>query len=331
MSKPIIAIGFICSLIVMILIFKPFSVQGFTNLNGDLDNTLIHGEKNKFRFFVFGDIQHPAGNLARFNDILDAAKAKRPLFMILIGDFVETGTEEKYRFFIDKVKDSGVLNAGVPLFLALGNHDLGEKDRSDRLFRKYFGSPHYWFGYGSSLFVVVNTGDGAIDRSQLRWIESILKEKRNNYMHTFFFMHIPPTGFDFEQERTVGGVAKKEFMELMERYRVSVVFCGNYHSYRREVQNGVAYIVTGGGGSKHEDEESFYHYMDILVDGPIITEKLVALEDSHDYSDYVAYALAIYVYPWLLSNYPYLVLSFLVLIILVSVALFQLRKKKEPR
>jgi hypothetical protein len=71
--------------------------------------------------------------------------------------------------------------------------------------------------------------------------------------------------------------------------------------------------------------------MDILVDGPIITEKLVTLDDSHDYSDYVAYAFAIYVYPWLLSNYPYLLLSFLILTIFVIVALFQLRKKKEPR
>ncbi len=88
MFKQIISIGMFCSLVIAILIFNQSSTFGFTNLHGDLNSTLTHGEKNRFRFFVFADVQHSAGNLARFNDILDAAKAKKPLFMILIGDFV---------------------------------------------------------------------------------------------------------------------------------------------------------------------------------------------------------------------------------------------------
>ncbi len=323
------SVGMICSLIVIIAIFTPALILGFENLQGDLNNTLIHGEKNRFRFFVFGDIKHSAGNLARLNDIFDAAKAKRPLFMALVGDFVSTGTEGKYRFFIDKVKDSGVLKAGVPLFLVLGNHDLGEKDKSRALFRKYFGPTYYWFSYGNSLFVVVDTDIRVLDETQLGWIESILKKKRNEYLHVFFFMHIPPTDFDFNQDRKI--YKAKEFIELMERYRVDQVFSGHYHSYRREVQNGVAYLVTGGGGSKLEDEDSFFHYVEVFVNGPVITEKVVTLDSSHDYSDYAAYNFDIYIFPWFLSNYPYLLFFLLLLSIFVLIVLFQRKKRKEPR
>lgn len=329
MSKPIISIGMFCSLVIAILIFDQSSTLGFTNLHGDLNSTLTHGEKNRFRFFVFADVKHPAGNHARLNDIFDAAKGKKPLFMVLIGDFVSTGTEEKYKFFINKVEDSGVLKAGIPLFVALGNHDRDEKDKSRALFRKYFGPTYYWFSYGNSLFVVVDTGDSILDEAQLGWIESILKKKRDEYLHVFFFMHVPSTDFDFNQNRKIHKA--KEFMELMERYRVDQVFSGHYHSYRREVQNGVAYLLTGGGGSKleyKEDEESFFHYVEVFVNGPVITEKIVILDASHDYSDYVAYNFAIYIYPWLHSNYPYLLICLVLLSLVVSVALFRRKKRR---
>lgn len=329
MSKLTVALGMICSMIAIIPFFTSSSSSAFTNLQGDLNKTLRHGEKNRFRFFVFADIKHPAGNLARFNDILDAAKAKRPLFMVLMGDFVSTGTERKYRFFIRKVQASGVLKDGIPLFMVLGNHDLDEKANTKRLFRKYFGPTYYWFSYGNSLFVVVDTGDSALDENELRWIESILKKKRNDYLHTFFFMHIPTTDFDFNQNRRIQ-YGDKQFMELMEKYNVDQVFSGHYHSYRRQVKNGVAYLLTGGGGSKLEDGESFFHFVEVFVNGPVVTEKVVPLESSHDLSDYIAYNFDIYLFPWISSNYPYLLFAFIIVCIFISIALFQWRKGKEP-
>jgi len=290
------------------------------NPKGDLERC-IGKAKEKFRFFVLGDTQNPAGNIEPFEEILERAKRERPAFVIHLGDFVPKGTDKEYKFFLNEVEETGILKQGIPLFLVVGNHDLDRWTRRPGLFQKYFGPTKYWFSFGNSLFVVIDTGDGVLDDEQLSWIESLLKERRKEFLHTFFFMHIPPINFDIQQNRSISRGAG-ELMALMESYRVDRVFCSHYHTYRRQSINGVDYVLTGGGGAKLMDKDSFYHYLEIEVNGDKIVEKIVPIDHSYGISDVLRYQLANN-FPWILSYWPYILIAILSSLFLSSIIILK--------
>jgi acid phosphatase type 7 len=73
----------------------------------------------------------------------------------------------------------------------------------------------------------------------------------------------------------------KIFTPLFEKYKVSVVFAGHMHNYQRRIDNGITYIVTGGGGAPLYDLQpgnvpaiasaKTYHAIDITINGSTLS------------------------------------------------------------
>jgi len=124
----------------------------------------------------------------------------------------------------------------------IGNHD------STAAFRQVYDLPWpgadnwYSFDYGDVHFVSLDTNH--IGTEQADWLEADLTA--NQLPWVVVYGHHP--AFSSGTHGSTGEV-QKTLVPIFERHHVDLVLAGHDHDYERtEPQNGVSYVVTGGGG-----------------------------------------------------------------------------------
>lgn len=170
-------------------------------------------------------------------------------FMIHTGDIAYgsgTRTDFQDKFFAiyaDYLKY-------FPVFPASGNHEYETEDAAP--FREAFvlpanGGPDglerwYSFNWGDVHFVALDTEKtGPV---QAAWLEADLAA--NTLPWTIVYGHKPP--FSSGDHGNDAGF-RTYFVPIIEKYHVPLVLNGHDHDYERTLpQNGVTYVVTGGGG-----------------------------------------------------------------------------------
>jgi hypothetical protein len=167
-------------------------------------------------------------------------------------------------------------------FPASGNH---EYDTEDALpFREAFALPEnggpegrkrwYSFDWGDVHFVALDTE--RVGEVQAAWLDADLNA--NQLPWTIVYFHRPP--FSSGSHGNTPNV-QQYFVPLLEKHRVPLVLNGHDHHYERTTpQNGVTYVVTGGGGvgtrpvgqsSFTAFAESVCHFVYITVDRDTLT------------------------------------------------------------
>lgn len=132
-----------------------------------------------------------------------------PAIALCVGDNVFDRHE-----LIGEYKKS-ISSAGIPVYHAIGNHDLdynGRSDyRSDSTFCSRFGPSHYSFNIGRVHYVILNDvfyyGDrflyiGYLDEAQLGWLEQDLAGVQK-WSTVILAMHIPAVYGDSAEGQTV--------------------------------------------------------------------------------------------------------------------------------
>jgi 3',5'-cyclic AMP phosphodiesterase CpdA len=145
--------------------------------------------------------------------------------------------------FVDKFERpyAPLLQAGVPFYAALGNHDQ-PSNRDYPLFN--MGAERYYtFVKGPVRFVVGDTN--LMDTAQLAWIEATLQAAREPWKIVFFHHPLYSDG-----DRHGSNLELRPLLEpLLVRYDVNVVFSGHDHFYQRiKPQQGITYFVEGSSG-----------------------------------------------------------------------------------
>ena len=129
-----------------------------------------------------------------------------------------------------------------PAFPSVGNHDEGVIFH--QVYDLPWAGPNNWysFDYGDVHFVALDTNN--IDAEQVAWLEADLTANQRAW--TVVYGHHP--AFSSGEHGSTAAV-QKEFVPIFERHHVDLVLSGHDHDYERMVpQNGVNYVVTGGGG-----------------------------------------------------------------------------------
>ncbi len=134
----------------------------------------------------------------------------------------------------------------VPFFPAAGNHD--HRTLRGAPFRDVFSLPGapgetwYAFDWGPVHFVALDTE--ADYATQVRWLDEDLA--RSTAPWTIVYLHRPPYSSGNHGSDTA---LRAHLAPVVERHDVQLVLAGHDHDYERmKPQNGVAYVVTGGGG-----------------------------------------------------------------------------------
>lgn len=134
----------------------------------------------------------------------------------------------------------------LPMFPAAGNHDY--ETQGGLPFRSVFALPgdsgEKWYSYdwGSVHFAALDTESDY--KTQAAWLDRDLAATALPWR--IVYLHRPPYS-----SGTHGSdlALRAALAPVLERHRVQLVLAGHDHDYERiKPQNGVAYIVTGGGG-----------------------------------------------------------------------------------
>lgn len=245
-----------------------------------------------FRFAAYGDTRsQPAEHRRVINRII----ASRPRLVIHAGDIVGNGNsyEEWQTQFFDP---AAPLIRKIPMALTLGNHENNSHWYYDFCSNPMGSGNEAWytFRYSDARFICLDSNQSYdAESAQHEWLEATLAEPTDAIWTFVFFHHPPYTSGGHSPNRGV----QEHLVPLFERYGVDIVFNGHCHNYERSVNNGVVYIVTGGGGAPLASvkqgaypsqvyAESLYHHCLIEINGARLTCRGVRADNGDEFDEF---------------------------------------------
>ena len=260
--------------------------------SGAFTRAPAEGSTASFRFLAYGD--------NRSDDAAHAAVVKAMLatpgdFLIHTGDFVEDGAAggDWQRFFDIEAP----LLRERCVYSAVGNHEL--TDGAGIAYARYLGptdppsptarlAPEHLDGtmrWGSARFFFLNslvelrTG---VDRS---WLDKALADSDAEpglVWRILVVHHAPWSAGPHGANRMM---LAAEIPALLRAHKVDLIFGGHDHIYERGANEGLPYVITGGGGAptyrvrsalpSTRKVESTRHFVQVAVEGE--TLKMLAL------------------------------------------------------
>jgi 3',5'-cyclic AMP phosphodiesterase CpdA len=236
------------------------------------------GRGTPVRFIAFGDSGYGGSDQLALRDQMGTVPFD---FMIHTGDIAyDTGTrDELQKYFFDVYAD---FLGQFPVFPASGNHEYGTEDAAP--FREAFVLPEnggeegkerwYSFNWGDVHFVALDTE--RTGQAQADWLDADLSA--NSLPWTIVYGHKPPFS---SGERGGDSDFRTTFTPVLEKHHVPLVLNGHEHDYERTTpQNGVTYVVTGGGGRgvRPVGSSSFTAFSDAVIHFVYVTVAGAELE-----------------------------------------------------
>ena len=201
-------------------------------------------QANSVRLAVIGDMG--TAEQAQLDVARQMVKARAVFpfeFVLTVGDNIYTGSRPSDYDNAFAVPYKPLLDAGVPFYATLGNHDT-----SNQRFYKPFnmnGATYYAFKKGNVHFFALNSN--YMDPKQRAWIETKLREAGNGGWKICYFHHALYSSARYHgPDRDL----RKVLEPLFVKYGVDVVFSGHDHVYERvHPQQGIHYFIEGASGS----------------------------------------------------------------------------------
>ena len=217
---------------VLILIIIMF-IAGFVVSRLDFQK-----EGLKEGFVVYGDTRT---NTDVHHQIVDEMMDYNLEFVINTGDLVADGRNwtqwETFESIIKPIRD-----AGIEYYPVIGNHEQWNSGGKSNYIRIFNFTGYYSFERNGINFVVVNLyEDYKPNSTQYEWF----KDEINDEKPTIVAMHEPHFKANHEGNEGV----REYLIPLIESYGVDAVFYGHTHIFGLRQENGIYYIVTGGGGA----------------------------------------------------------------------------------
>jgi predicted MPP superfamily phosphohydrolase len=209
---------------------------------GAAQDVQLPGAPASLKFAVIGDngngevVQYEVGQQ------MAGARARFPFeLVIMLGDNL-LGRQQPEDFVVKFEKPyAQILQAGVPFYAALGNHD----QQTNRFYKGFNmgGERYYSYDRKNVRFFVLDSN--LMDSKQMAWFESVLNQPQDGWKICYFHHPIYSDG-----GRHGSDVELRVMLEpLLIKYGVDVVFSSHDHVYERlQPQKGISYFVEGSGG-----------------------------------------------------------------------------------
>ena len=211
-------------------------------LLAEVEITLPNAERST-KFAVIGDSGSGSGRQYQLAAQFAAARKVFPFsFVLMLGDNIYGSERPKDFERKFSIPYKAVLDAGVPFYAALGNHDEPNVQIHFKPFNMD-GKRFYTFTKGDIDFFVVDST--YMSTEQVRWLEKALADSDAPWRIAFMHHPIYSSG-----RRHGSDVELRTFIEpLLVKYGVSVVLAGHEHFYERlKPQQGIAYFTAGSAG-----------------------------------------------------------------------------------
>ena len=262
---------------------------------------------------AYGDMRFtdPANVTATSPGVRQALVARiakeNPDAILLNGDVPWRGGEEA-DYSIYQAETKVWRDAHLRVYPALGNHEFAQCEPQQclvnwwRAFPELQGSRWYSIQLGSQIYAIVLDSDASLlpQSEQARWLEAEIEALPQTVKFVLITMHHPPVA-DIQTQMFVdhnprqNEIALSNFLEANSKSRARfVVVAGHIHNYERFEQNGVVYLVSGGGGAvpypiertpaDAYQDHSFpnYHYLKFVLAGQTLNATMYRLADPRN-------------------------------------------------
>lgn len=255
----------IVGLLVSYKIYLNFFEQDFESVHRrqvEHIQSLLEG-RERFTFAVVGNINNSVGIFER--KIVPMLNTSGVDFIISAGNAVSSGGEDKYRAL------SGTLSRlNMPWLIAFGENEA--ENFGDRRYYEHFGPFFFSFAAGNSRFIFLDTTGTTDFAWQVHWLREELATADSE--HVFLVMSHPIRHLATsrllatEEDYLHAPRFQQAVTALADRYDVDAVFSANLPYFEHRRYRGVDYYITGGaGGLVLNNDESFYHFLEVSVDG----------------------------------------------------------------
>jgi len=234
-----------------------------------------------FRFAMMGDSRDGE---EVYIQLMKRALERKPHFIIHLGDMIPKPHEKEWQTFFEISRQ-----VSLPFFPVVGNHDVGTTTLGEEIYRKQFFLPenktYYAFCVGGILFVILDSekGRGRIINEQLSWLENILSSSKEKIKLVFIHrpLFLPVDSLKKGRAMDKYPIERDDLHWLFLKNKVRAVFEADDHRYDRREQDGILYLISGGGGApltSLKEKGGFFHYVWISAQKEKIEGEVVDLE-----------------------------------------------------
>jgi hypothetical protein len=219
-------------------------------------------------FVVYGDTRftqrEQVANATARRALVERIAGENPAAIFVGGDLVYEGDDpDDYATY--RSESAEWAKRKIPVFPALGNHEFREcrprHDDSPCLENWWgtFGSlrPYRWYSaaVGDSLLALVLDSDSPLKpgSKQRMWLERQIGDAAADPQVRFILLvlHYPPVRDPIFPRGRDEGEIERYLAATAPGLRARVIVVGSHvHNYERFERDGVAYVVSGGGGAK---------------------------------------------------------------------------------
>jgi Calcineurin-like phosphoesterase len=218
-----------------------------------------------------------------------AALSPAPVFFANLGDFAGPGTLARHESYMRAMEE-----LPMPNLCVVGNHDLDDAAGWEA-FMQIHGPVNYQFAYGHTRFVAIHCEPGVVGQVEvpvpaegmrgpraedLAFLEAALGAAHEP--HRVVLMHMPPHLDGHFAPHADWGFKQREpeFLDLLERYGVTLVCCAHGLAFDTHVRNGIRFVMSGGAGTgicsdyrgvctegaaHPEDRGALFHVVEITI------------------------------------------------------------------
>jgi glycosyltransferase involved in cell wall biosynthesis len=218
-------------------------------------------DKNEYKFAVVGNIRNSMRIFEK--RIIPLISENKVDFMVSLGNAVYDGGEGKYRLLY-----RGLKKLNIPYVLCVGHNEV--EDFGAEKFYQHFGPYFFSFRLKNAVFIFLDSTGRTSWKWQLHWLEEQLKASKG-YPYKFVFLNdslFPLPGFKpYESHNVLEEKLSQTLQRLFSKYHVTVVFSSGYPTFDDRVEEGVRYIISGGGGGLLLAPNEPYQFVSVAV-GP---------------------------------------------------------------
>lgn len=178
--------------------------------------------------------------------VIDHARAhENPDFMMYLGDFVSDRRHANFYWMLSEIRRHV---ADTPFFMIPGNHDVEKRKTIDKsYYRAVMGPTYYWFGYGDTLFIAMDSSD-VVEEAQFSWLSDTLKNIRPLFRHCVLVGHMPPKNVQDAETHRMSDADAARLMSIVRGHRIDVMIFGHVHYFSQGTFVGVPMYTTPSSG-----------------------------------------------------------------------------------
>lgn len=230
--------------------------------------------RDSYRFAVVGNINNSVGIFER--KIIPMLNRSGVDFVVSAGNAVNSGGEDKYRALHRTLS-----RLDIPYLLTFGENEHSRL--GSFRFYDHYGPYLFSFAAGDDYFVFLDSTGKTDYQWQQRWLEEELASRGDERVFVFSAHPLKAVArrgvLEQDDDYLLPDAARSRLAAIIEAAGVEAVFSAGLPLYSEQRHGGTRYVVTGGaGGLVLNTERSYYHYVEVTVDGTAVSIEPVRLE-----------------------------------------------------